>query len=223
MKTDVIEETLDAIMDSDRDRAIGILTEWGKRHGFLNVITNILEPVLFRIGEEYGDGRPVSLAHGYIAAKVSEEIFHRAVSAGFGSPSELTRKGHVVIGNIEDDYHTLGRKMVSAFLCSSGWDVHDLGNDIPAASFVDAALDCGARVICVSAMMHTTALNIAKVRSEIDGRGLKGKLQLAVGGAIFLLRPELVHDVGGDGTARNAMLASDLLDSLWAKSLAAGA
>jgi methanogenic corrinoid protein MtbC1 len=222
MQTEAIRETMDAIMDSDRDRAIRILTEWGEVNGYLGAITKILEPVLLQIGQAYGDGRPVSLAHGYVAAKVAEEIFQRAVSSGLGFSSELTSKGNVVIGNIEDDYHSLGRKMVSAFLCSSGWTVRDLGNDVPATYFVDAALESGARVVCISAMMHTTALNIFKVRTEIDERGLKGKMQLAVGGAVFLLRPDLVQEVGGDGTAQNAMLASALMDDLWARSLAAG-
>ncbi|MFA7176187.1 MAG: hypothetical protein WC114_02975, partial [Smithellaceae bacterium] len=55
-----------------------------------------------------------------------------------------------------------------------------------------------------SAMMHTTALNIRKLRDLIDARGLNHQLKLAVGGAVFNWRPDLVAEVGGDGTARNA-------------------
>ena len=86
--------------------------------------------------------------------------------------------------------------------------------------FVDAALANGARVIGVSAMMLTTAENIRALRSEIDARGLGGRIQLAVGGAVFKLRPELMLEVGGDGTASSAIQAPELFERLWAHSLA---
>jgi len=85
---------------------------------------------------------------------------------------------------------------------------------------VDKALELNARVIGVSAMMLTTAENIRSLRQELDRRGLKGRVQLAVGGAVINLRPELVAALGGDGTCTNAMQAPDLFDTLWARSLA---
>ena len=124
-------------------------------------------------------------------------------------------KGPVVMGNIEDDYHPLGRKMVVAFLRVAGWKVLDLGNDVMPKKFVDTALEAGACIIGASAMMYTNAMNIKKIREEIDHRGLTGYLQLAVGGAVFKLRPELVQEVGGDGTAGDATKAPALMDELW--------
>jgi len=124
------------------------------------------------------------------------------------------KKGAVIIGNIEDDFHSLGRKMVSIFLKSAGWEIIDLGNDVPAKDFVDKAEKTGALFIAVSAMMYSTAMNIKKVREEIDRRGLNGKIKLAAGGAVFRLRPELLEEVGGDGTAGNAINVPALFDRL---------
>ena len=73
-----------------------------------------------------------------------------------------------MIGNIEDDFHSLGRQTVCPFLTAAGWEVHDLGNDVPAEQFLDKALEVNASVIGVSAMMQTTALNIRKLRAMID-------------------------------------------------------
>ena len=115
----------------------------------------------------------------------------------------------MVIGNIEEDFHALGRQMVRTFSRAEGWDVIDLGNDVPAAEFVSKALAAGARVIGVSAMMSTTAGNVAKVRAEIDRRGLNGRLRLAVGGAVFVVLPGLADEVGADGSAPNALAALD--------------
>jgi methanogenic corrinoid protein MtbC1 len=70
-------------------------------------------------------------------------------------------------------------------------------------------------------MMLTTAENVRALRNEIDARGLRGRVRLAVGGAVFKLRPELMDEVGGDGTASSAIQAPELFDRLWAASLAA--
>jgi len=91
------------------------------------------------------------------------------------------------------------------------------------AEFVDAALAEGARVIGVSAMMLTNAENIARVRAELDRRGLSGRVKLAVGGAVFVMRPELVAEVGGDGTAATAMDAPALFERLAAEAAEAEA
>ena len=80
---------------------------------------------------------------------------------------------------------------------------------------MDTAIQHQARVIGVSAMTLTTARNIRHLRDEIDSRGLKGKVQLGVGGAVFILNPSLVEEVGGDGTAKNALIAVSLFDRLW--------
>jgi methanogenic corrinoid protein MtbC1 len=62
-------------------------------------------------------------------------------------------------------------------------------------------------------------VNIRSVREELESRGLSGRIQLAVGGAVFRLRPELVEEVGGDGTAPSALQAPALFDRLLARSL----
>jgi methanogenic corrinoid protein MtbC1 len=93
-----------------------------------------------------------------------------------------------------------------------------LGNDVLATEFVDKAVELKARVIGISAMMYSTAVNIKKVRDEIDKRKLTNQIKLAVGGAVFRLRPELVAEVGGDGTTGNAMNANLLFEKLWSES-----
>jgi len=71
-------------------------------------------------------------------------------------------------------------------------------------------------------MMYTTAINIKKVRQELDKRGLSGKIKLVAGGAVFRIRPELVNEVGSDGTAGNAILAPALFDKLLRELRSAG-
>ncbi|MDP6543913.1 MAG: cobalamin-dependent protein [Phycisphaerae bacterium] len=212
---DIRESLVAKIMNADRAGAGALLVEWGWQNGYRKLLPEVLEPVLREIGELWTAPDGISLAQAYIAAKVAEDVIGKIgdIVADPGS-DPVESRGPVVIGNIEDDFHALGRRMVGTFLRTDGWDVHDMGNDVPAADLVDQAVAVGAKVIGVSAMMRTTAENIPAVRAELDRRGLTGKIQLAVGGAVFVLRPELVEEVGGDGTAANALAAPALFEKL---------
>lgn len=130
--------------------------------------------------------------------------------------SGITKRsvGVAVIGNIEDDFHALGRKMVGNFLVSAGWTVHDLGNDVLAADFVDKALEVNASIIGASTMMYSNAQNIHKLREELERRNLRDKIKFVVGGAIFNLSPHLAEEIKADGTARNALEAVELFNRL---------
>ena len=175
------------------------------------ILQEILDPALLDLGKMW-ERESVSLSQTFVAAKSAEDVLLRCLPDA-GSMSKV-RKGAIVLGNIEDDFHSLGRRIVSSFLRVGGWDIHDLGNDVPAEQFVDKALEVGASVIGISAMMQTTALNIRKVRDLIDTRGLKDRLRLAVGGAVFNWRPELVDEVGADGTSQSAASVDALFQRL---------
>jgi len=215
---DLQAELIERIRRADRDGAGVLLSGWAVEHGYDRVLTEVLEPTLLRIGEEWRSAGTFTIAQAFVAGKVAEDMLTQIAYQNKGPI--LPTKGPVVIGNIEDDFHALGRRMVGVLLRTNGWNVHDLGNDVLPAAFVDKAVEVGARVIGASAMMLTTARNIRHLRDEIDRRGLAGRIQLAVGGATFLLMPDLVKEVGGDGTAANALMAAELFDRLWQRSVA---
>lgn len=214
------DRLLDTMLSSDRAAATEIITE-ALAAGIapMLIITDILDPALISLGRRW-EQETLSLAQGFVAAKIAEDAMLRCLP---DQSDQLPTKGVVVIGNIEDDFHSLGRRTVSLFLSAAGWEVHDLGNDVPAEQFIDKALEVNASVIGASAMMQTTALNIRRLRELIDHRGLQHCLKLAVGGAVFTWRPDLVAEVGGDGTARNAVGADELFMRLQAAARTGGA
>ncbi|PLX14997.1 MAG: corrinoid-binding protein [Salinivirgaceae bacterium] len=214
---DIQKVLLNAIIDGEKNLAVETVVNWAKQNTFRKAFTDIFDQVLIEIGDLWYKNK-LSLAQGYIAGKVAEEVFLHA-SNDDEFTKHTVKKGNVVVGNIIDDFHSLGRKLLSIFLKAAGYTVHDLGNDISAQEFVEKAIETNARIIGVSAMMYTTAKNIEQVRAELDKRNLSGKIQLAVGGAVFKLKPELVEEVGGDDTADNAINAPALFDELWKKSL----
>ena len=206
------EQLFHFILDARRDLAAELFAKVAAEKDYAHAVHEVLEPVLVEIGERWAKDR-LSLAQGYVAGKIAEDLLLKLAVQAPQAPG--IRKGPVVLGNIEDDHHALGRKMVSIFLTAAGWEVLDLGNDVPAEQFVDAVEQSGARIVGVSAMMLTTAQNIAGVRQELDRRGLSGHVRLAIGGAVINLRPELVAELGGDGTCNNAIQAPALFDRLW--------
>jgi methanogenic corrinoid protein MtbC1 len=216
---DIRQSLIERIRLADRQGCNALLDAWATEHGYERLITDVLDPALIQIGEEWRASGTFTLAQVYIAAKMTEDVLSRIANMRKLQAEGRPPKGPVVIGNIEEDFHALGRRMVGTFLRAEGWIVHDLGNDVPATVFVDKACEVGARVIGVSAMMMTTARNIRRVRDEIDRRGLTGRIRLAVGGAVFCVSPGLVEEVGGDGTAANALAAPGLFDRLWEQSV----
>jgi methanogenic corrinoid protein MtbC1 len=216
---DIQQSLIEAILRADRPGANALIDGWVAEHGTQRLLVDLLDPMLSHIGDEWQGGAAATLAQAYVAARVAEDALARIAAQAQPTPSIEATKGPVVIGNIEDDFHALGRKMVGTFLRADGWIVHDLGNDVLPATFVDKALEVGARVIGVSAMMLTTARNIRRLREEIDRRGLTGRLQLAVGGAVFRVCPGLDREVGGDGTAGSALDAPALFATLWQKAV----
>jgi methylmalonyl-CoA mutase cobalamin-binding domain/chain len=201
--------------------AESILNDYARRTSYRAALSQLLEPVLTQIGSQWNAGKPTILAQSYLAAKLTERMLIGALEESPRVATTSADFGPAIVGNIEDDFHALGRKMVSTFLQAAGWEVQDLGNDVPPETFVRAARERNARVIGVSAMMYTTATNIRRLREAIDGAGLKDRVQLAVGGAVFNLRPELVAEVGGDGSTRTAISAPGLFEALAKRSQSA--
>ncbi len=111
-------------------------------------------------------------------------------------------KGRIVIGTIFGDTHDIGKSIVSLILESAGFDVLDLGRDVSARGFVDAAVDFGADIIAMSSLMTTTMDNMAEVARLLEKENLRSRFVLLVGG-----RPisrSFAKKIGADYYAKNA-------------------
>jgi len=213
---DIKKGLINCILRADRGGAMELVENWSKENSIEEVVETVLVPVLAKLSALWDKLTEPPLAPAYVTSRVIKDIM-ALVADNRTTEEEQEKLGPVVLCNIEDDFHSLGREVVISFLEVNGWKVYDLGNDVTANELVDKAVEVGARVIGISAMMLTTALNIKRVREELDMRGLSKKIQLAVGGAIFTLRDTLIDDVGGDGTCKTAVVTHELFKSLWAK------
>jgi 5-methyltetrahydrofolate--homocysteine methyltransferase len=120
--------------------------------------------------------------------------------------------GVVVIGTVRGDLHDIGKNLVSIMLQGAGFRVVDLGSDVEPDSFIDAALDAGARVVAMSALLTTTMTEMAAVVQRIRERGLGEKLRTIVGGAP--LSAGFAQEIGADAWAPTAVGAVDRVREL---------
>ncbi len=130
---------------------------------------------------------------------------------GEGMPS----RGKVVIGTVKGDLHDIGKNLVGVLLRGAGFDVVDLGRDVPPERFVEAAEREGARVIGMSALLTTTMPAMARVVGLVRERGLGGSVRTIVGGAP--VSADFAREIGADDYGYDAANAVERVAALVAR------
>jgi trimethylamine corrinoid protein len=123
--------------------------------------------------------------------------------------------GKVVIGTVAGDIHEIGKSLVATMLSANGFQVFDLGVDVPIATFVEKAREVEADIVGLSALLTTTMLNQGKVIESFQEAGLREKVKLIVGGAP--VSQEWAEQIGADGYSENAVGAVALAKELMGK------
>jgi len=122
------------------------------------------------------------------------------------------RRFKVVIGVVEGDTHDIGKNLVRIMLEASGFDVIDLGRDIPVQRFVDTAVTENADVIALSTLMTTTMDAMAEVVDKLENSNLRARFKVIVGGGP--ISPAFAERIHADGYANSAPNAVKLVKQL---------
>jgi trimethylamine corrinoid protein len=120
--------------------------------------------------------------------------------------------GKVVIGTVAGDIHEIGKSLVATMLSANGFQVFDLGVDVPIATFVDKAAEVEADIVGLSALLTTTMLNQGKVIESFQEAGLREKVKVIVGGAP--VSQSWAEEIRADGYSENAVGAVALAKEL---------
>jgi len=110
--------------------------------------------------------------------------------------------GRIVIGTVKGDLHDIGKNLVAMMFKGAGFEVHDLGTDVPGGRFVTAAKELGADVVGMSALLSTTMQNMQETVSLLEEEGLRASVKVLVGGAP--VTREFAEKIGADGQAPDA-------------------
>ena len=129
--------------------------------------------------------------------------------------SGIEPAGRVVLGTVKDDIHDIGKNLVAMMIKGSGFEVIDLGHDVPPERFVEAASN-GADAVLMSSLLTTTMSNMTNTIEAIKNAGIRERLVIMVGGAP--LSDRFAKEIGADGFAPDAATAVEVLQELLAKS-----
>jgi 5-methyltetrahydrofolate--homocysteine methyltransferase len=146
-------------------------------------------------------------------------IAARAMQAGLTllkphlAEGEFEAAGKVAIGTVKGDLHDIGKNLVAMMLEGAGFDVEDLGVDVDAETFVEAAQG-GAQVIGMSALLTTTMNNMKSTMEVLEAAGLRDQVKVIIGGAP--VTQDFADQIGADAFAPDASSATrtvrELLD-----------
>ncbi len=121
-------------------------------------------------------------------------------------------QGTVVLGTIQGDLHDLGKNIVKIMLQASGFDVHDLGVDVPVRRFVEKAEEIDADIIAASALLTTTMAYMPEIAKLLTEMGVRGKYLIMLGGAP--VSRDWALEAGADGYGENATEAVEVAKRL---------
>jgi len=121
-------------------------------------------------------------------------------------------RGKIMVGTVKGDMHDIGKNLVSIMLQGAGFDIVDLGLNVPPQKFVEAITAHQPAILGLSAMLTTTMLNMKTTIEAINAAGLRSTVKVIIGGAP--VSQKFADEIGADGYARDAVLAVDKVKQL---------
>lgn len=208
-----MEETLKSIyqgvMDGDLD-AVQEKTQEGIDGGVdPEVILNeVLVPAMDEVGRRFETGEFF----------VPDLMFTaRAMQAGLAilKPKLIEKDikpiGKVLIGTVKGDLHDIGKNLVAMMLEGAGFEIQDIGVDVPAERFVESLRDGAAGIVAISALLTTSMPAMKTTIDAINEAGLRSQVKVIVGGA--QVTEAFAKEIGADGSAPDAAQAAKLAKS----------
>jgi len=204
-------EISDAIVNLDKEKAIELanraITE---KLNLLEVIEKGFGDGIRRIGDLWEEGEfflPELMLGGTIMQE-SMDILLPSMKESGASASQ----GVVVIATIEGDIHSIGKTIVGTMLSANGFDVYDLGADVPAEKIIETAVEKNADIIGVSALLTTTMFGQKKIIDILEEKGIREDFKVIIGGAP--VTKEWTEQCNADGFAGSAVGAVKLVKKL---------
>lgn len=172
----------------------------------LRILNEGLMPGADIVGKRFEEGEyflPDLMLAGR-ALKAAMEILKPLLASAAAADPTL-KKAKIVIATVQTDIHDIGKNIVASMLAAAGYEVIDMGVDVPLNSIIDKAEETKADIIALSALLTTSMPYMKDLIDLLQARGLRQKYRVMVGGAS--VTPEWAESIGADGTGRDAVEA----------------
>ncbi len=163
------------------------------------------------VGEQFAEGE-MFLPDMMLAAEAMKAAVAVLEPEMTRRGTQRTMLGKVVLGTVKGDIHEIGKNLVATMLSASGFEVYDLGVDVPFDKFILKAREVDADIIGMSALLTTTMTGQRTVIEMLDDMGLRPKVKVMVGGAP--VTRSWAAEIGADGMSEDAMGAVSLAKKL---------
>lgn len=182
-KSEWMEKATQTILDADEDAAVKVAQD-ALNAGMdpLAMINEGFSEGIKKMGDLFDCGE-VFLPTLIIASEAMVKAV-KILEAALPSGDTDKKLGVVILGTIEGDVHDIGKGIVATMLRVYGFEVHDLGRDVPINDYVDKAKETGADFVGSSALMTTTQPGQKKLEQALKDAGLRNKVKTMVGGAV---------------------------------------
>lgn len=164
------------------------------------IVQNGLSPGMDKIGEKY-ERKEYFLSELSLAAYIMKgamELLEPRMKA-----SRERSLGRFLVGTVKGDLHDIGKNLVSMMLTSAGFEVYDLGVDVPDEKFLQKAMETKADFVGMSSLLTTTMPSMRSVIEVLKKNGIREKLKIFVGGAV--VTQSFADEIGADCYAKDAM------------------
>ncbi len=178
-----MQKAFDAIIEADEDMAKEALDE-GAAEGVtaVELLQEGFSKGMNELGDQFGRGEiflPELIFATEVMGVVTERVDEELASKG----EDAAGKGVCVIGTVEGDVHDIGKGICVSMLKAAGFEVYDLGREVPADDFISKAEEVGADIIGTSALLTTTMTVQQELEEKLKERGLRDKYKTMVGGS----------------------------------------
>jgi len=177
----------------------------------LTIIDEGLMPGMMVVGDKFQSGE-YFLPHLIIAATGMQQAMALLEPVLVSRQEKAERAGTVVIGSVAGDIHEIGKTLVGTMLAASGFQVYDLGVDVPTKTFVDKVKETGADILGLSALLTTTMTVQREIIDALVEAGIRDQVKVVLGGAP--VSQEWTDTIGADGYAEDAVGAVNLAKGL---------
>jgi 5-methyltetrahydrofolate--homocysteine methyltransferase len=205
-------ELTKAIADLEEKEALRLAKDWLDKGKDPAAILEESRKGMETVGKRFADGSyflPELIYSGEILKGVSE-----IVKPKLKKEIKTERKGKVIVGTVAGDIHDIGKDIVVFMLDVNGYEVYDLGVDVPAQKFVDKIKETNAPVVALSGFLTLAFDSMKETVDTIKKAGLRNKVKIMIGGG--QIDEEIQKYAGADAYGRDAMAGVALANS-WIK------
>jgi len=195
-----LQKLYDAILNGDSKASVAI-TEQALAENVppLDIITNYMIPAMDDVGKRF-ECEEYFVPELLLAARAMKgcmQLVRPLLTASGAQPA-----GRVVIGTVKGDLHDIGKNLVASLLEGGGFEVIDLGADVPAAKFIETVNEKNANIVCLSALLTVTMPSMKSTIQAFRDAGIRDRIKVLVGGAP--LTQQFADEIGADGYSENA-------------------